>query len=325
MRAIQYLGNNIVSKLRAADVLPVKFEEKMTNAMAIRYSCSSQNCFGRPTLRPLLGIPKLNQKLFGWCSRSWGDESKGGLFSQHLEWRTNGWRDQMRGTEGAPFTHQVRAVEGGGYGGKDGPPGGGAGGGGGDGRNSDDDGHGQGTKSFLSWYLMLLEKFPVTTKAVTSALLTFFGDLFCQFVIEESSKLDAKRIFMFSLLGLVLVGPTLHFWYLSLSKLISGPGAIRASLRLLLDQFLFAPIFIGVFFSSLLTLEGRPAEIPSKLEQEWFASVVANWKLWIPFQFLNFLVVPQQFQVLAANIIALAWNIYLSFASHKKIPSKTGS
>ena len=89
---------------------------------------------------------------------------------------------------------------------------------------------------------------------------------------------------MFTLLGLVLVGPTLHFWYISLSKLVSGSGAYSAGLRLLLDQFLFSPLFIGVFFASFLTLEGRASEILPKLQQDWFASVQANWKIWIPFQ-----------------------------------------
>jgi len=240
----------------------------------------------------------------------------------------------------APWTHlnlqpqghmsmgaKAEAVEGGGYGdtgeggsGGGGPHGNGNGGEGGHDGKMDNDGNG----GLLSWYLMQLEKYPVTTKAMTSALLTFFGDLFCQLVIEKSPKLDVKRLSMFTLLGLVLVGPTLHFWYLSLSKLVSGSGAYSAGLRLLLDQFLFSPLFIGVFFSSLLTLEGRPSEILPKLQQDWFASVLANWKLWIPFQFLNFLVVPQQLQVLVANVIALAWNVYLSFASHSNVaPTKS--
>eukprot|EP00252_Welwitschia_mirabilis_P017092 TRINITY_DN37983_c0_g1_i1.p1 TRINITY_DN37983_c0_g1~~TRINITY_DN37983_c0_g1_i1.p1 ORF type:complete len:300 (+),score=40.47 TRINITY_DN37983_c0_g1_i1:151-1050(+) len=190
----------------------------------------------------------------------------------------------------------------------------------------DDEGEGahdqkNGHDSFLQWYMFLLQKYPVRTKALTSALLNFLGDLFCQLFVEESSKIDMKRISMFTFLGMVLVGPTLHFWYLSLSKLVMGSGALKAGCRLLLDQFMFSPIFIGVFFCSLLTLEGRPSDILPKLRQDWFPSVVANWKLWIPFQFLNFLFVPQQLQVLAANIIALAWNVYLSFSSHRKLHS----
>lgn len=127
---------------------------------------------------------------------------------------------------------------------------------------------------------------------------------------------------MFTFLGLVLVGPTLHYWYLYLSKLVTLPGASGAFLRLLLDQFFFAPIFIGTFLSTLITLEGRPSEVVPKLQQEWFSSVVANWKLWIPFQFLNFRFVPQQFQVLASNFVAVIWNVILSFKAHKEVVAK---
>lgn len=176
--------------------------------------------------------------------------------------------------------------------------------------------------SLLSWYLNLLEKYPVATKAVTSALLTFVGDLICQLAIDQAPSLDIKRTFLFTLLGLVLVGPTLHFWYLYLSKLVTMPGASGAFCRLLVDQFIFAPVFIGVFLSSLLTLEGRPSQIVPKLQQEWFSSVLANWQLWIPFQFFNFRFVPQQFQVLAANVIALIWNVILSFKAHKEVLAK---
>ncbi len=32
--------------------------------------------------------------------------------------------------------------------------------------------------------------------------------------------------------------------------------------------------------------------------QDWKPAVIANWKLWVPFQFINFLAVPQPLQVL---------------------------
>ncbi|KGN59408.1 protein sym-1 [Cucumis sativus] len=182
-----------------------------------------------------------------------------------------------------------------------------------------DSGKGGNNWSFLSWYLTLLAKYPALVKSVTSGILNALGDLICQIVFEEAPSADLRRTFRFSLLGLVLVGPALHFWYLYLSQLVTLPGASGAFVRLLLDQFIFTPVFIGVFLSGLLTLEGRPSDIIPKLQQEWFSSVVANWKLWIPFQFLNFRFVPQQFQVLAANILALAWNVILSFKAHKEI------
>ncbi|GAB4843990.1 hypothetical protein Ancab_013954 [Ancistrocladus abbreviatus] len=215
---------------------------------------------------------------------------------------------------------RVSAVSGSGSGGSS-SNGGSGHGGSGEGGPGRDGGSNSGW-SLFSWYLDLLGRFPVMTKAVTSALLTFIGDLICQVAIDQVPSLDYKRTFLFTLLGLVLVGPTLHFWYLYLSKLVMVPGASGAVLRLLLDQFIFSPIFIGVFLSTLIVLEGRPSEVVPKLQQEWFSSVIANWQLWIPFQFLNFRFVPQQFQVLAANFVALIWNVILSFKAHKEILPK---
>ncbi|XP_052135423.1 uncharacterized protein LOC127754007 isoform X2 [Oryza glaberrima] len=90
----------------------------------------------------------------------------------------------------------------------------------------------------LAWYLLALDKHPITTKAVTSAVLTLTGDLICQLAIDKVPKLDLKRTFVFTFLGLVLVGPTLHVWYLYLSKLVTINGASGAIARLLLDQIL---------------------------------------------------------------------------------------
>lgn len=78
--------------------------------------------------------------------------------------------------------------------------------------------------------------------------------------------------------------------------------------------------FVGrVIFHFILFLK---TFILTLILQEWFSAVLANWKLWIPFQFLNFRFVPQQFQVLAANFIALIWNVFLSFIAHKEILQK---
>jgi hypothetical protein len=47
-------------------------------------------------------------------------------------------------------------------------------------------------------------------------------------------------------------------WYSTLGKLVSATGTMGAAQRLILDQALFAPAFVALFFGSLLTLEGRP-------------------------------------------------------------------
>ncbi|CAH9050250.1 unnamed protein product [Cuscuta europaea] len=188
--------------------------------------------------------------------------------------------------------------------------------------SSGDGGGSESTWSFLTWYLSLLEKYPVWTKAISSALLNCIGDFICQFLTDHKQSFDGMRTFRFTFLGLVLVGPSLHIWYLYLSRLVTTAGASGAFLRLLLDQLIFAPFFIGVFLSTLATLEGQPSHVIPKLQQVWSSAVLANWQLWIPFQFFNFRFVPQQFQVLAANFISLIWNMILSYKAHNDIVVK---
>ena len=96
--------------------------------------------------------------------------------------------------------------------------------------------------------------------------------------------------------------------------------SLGAGVRLGLDQLAFAPVFLATFLSALFAIEGNTDKLPNKLKQDLFPTVVANWKIWVPFQFLNFRFVPANLQVGAANVIALAWNVYLSWASHKKVP-----
>ena len=160
-------------------------------------------------------------------------------------------------------------------------------------------------------------------QAATTAVLNFLGDAFCQWQLTEpGTPFDPLRALRFTVLGGLLVGPALHLWYLNLSKIIAAcglTGNAAAAGSLLLDQGVWAPFFVGTFFCALLTVEGPPELIVPKLKQDLVPAVKTNWIIWVPFQFFNFRYVPQNFQVLAANVIALVWNTYLSWASHRTV------
>lgn len=88
--------------------------------------------------------------------------------------------------------------------------------------------------------------------------------------------------------------------------------------RLALDQLVFAPTFLSVFFSLLLTLEGEADKVPEKLAQDWWPAVKANWVVWVPAQLINFRFVPGSLQVLFSNVVGLFWNMYMSLVSHSE-------
>merc|ERR1712238_250923 len=77
------------------------------------------------------------------------------------------------------------------------------------------------------------------------------------------------------------------------------------------------PVFFVIWLTGFWGMErkGDTSEIKNDLRVALPDVLVANWILWIPCQYLNFYAVPIKFQVLFTNVIELAWNAYLSFAT----------
>lgn len=164
-------------------------------------------------------------------------------------------------------------------------------------------------------------------------------------IMQEANNCE---LYKSTFLGLVLVGPTLHFWYGYLARKYAENTFHNVLRRLVLDQFAFTPVFITVFMSSVLLLDGRPenvrkhphplimpctemkcsililchAQIPDKLSSEFSTVLMANYSVWVPAMFLNFKFIPPHFQVLFSNSIGYLWNVYLSFASHRNLAEK---
>lgn len=211
-----------------------------------------------------------------------------------------------------------------GIGGGNGGGGGGGGGGGAGGSNSGS----SGDNSFLSFlsglwpaYLSLLASQPLATKSATAAVLNAAGDASAQLLIEKKkglSELDWARLGRFALLGAALVGPALHWWYGTLSRVVTLQGTAGALTRLGLDQLAFGPVFIGSFLAALGLLEGKSVpQVKQRLRDDLPTTVCSNWILWVPANFVNFRFVPVPLQVAFSNFVALFWNTYVSFVSNR--------
>lgn len=130
--------------------------------------------------------------------------------------------------------------------------------------------------------------------------------------------LDVERMGRFFVLGAFWVAPVTHFWYNTLSTRIV-PGArtrLKIAQRLIIDQFVMAPPFVCSFLAGLWMLEGQSFDnIVKSLQDVALDTIQANWTLWIPAQVINFSFVPLNYQVLYSNIVALLWNVYISYVS----------
>ncbi|GMI30434.1 hypothetical protein TeGR_g14069 [Tetraparma gracilis] len=178
----------------------------------------------------------------------------------------------------------------------------------------------------LAWYMRKLESHPVLTKSLTSGVIAGSGDVFCQLLVHRNARpaaggagfaLDSRRAARFAFLGLALIGPVSHLWYGFVMRLLPGGGLRVNAQRVLLDQGLFANLFIPTMFTSSKLLEGHSLETAVRdLKASYFDIYTSNLLLWPAAMAFNFSMVPPQFQVLFSNAVGLVWNSYLSFMAN---------
>lgn len=177
----------------------------------------------------------------------------------------------------------------------------------------------EGPKTFLSGvvkaYNEALTEHPVATKALTSLIGFFLGDVAAQ-TLNSGVAFDVYRCVRLSLYGVLLDGPIGHFFYKFLDTRIrpdDPKGAQAVITKTAIDQLLWAPAMTVVFLAFLTTLEGHPEAIMSVVQAKLIPIYLANLGIWPLWHIINFRYVAPEQRVLFNNIVAVAWTTYLSY------------
>lgn len=105
-----------------------------------------------------------------------------------------------------------------------------------------------------------------------------------------------------------IFGPTATKWFDFLVRRVNLPsknGTIVA--RVACDQFLFAPVNMALFLSSMAYMEGNsPVQ---RLKDAYLPGYQKNLMIWPFVQFTNFKYVPAEMRVLVVNIISLGMSL----------------
>jgi protein Mpv17 len=134
------------------------------------------------------------------------------------------------------------------------------------------------------------------------------GDFIAQTM--ENSR-DLKRSARFFVFGSVFVGPSLAIWYRLLNKLPKTNTGLFS--KVALDQFVWSPVGIAFFFGMQGALQGISVdESFQKLKLVYWDVLKTNWTVWPAIQFINFYMVPVNYQSVVVNTVAIGWNAYLS-------------
>ncbi|CAB4431147.1 hypothetical protein RhiirA5_393635 [Rhizophagus irregularis] len=201
------------------------------------------------------------------------------------------------------------------------------------------------------FYSTNYQNHPSITLAFTNAGLAITSDSLAQSISLLRSKNDSSNLssqqFDFSRLGRFTIygfsiAPLVNKWFTFLDKKYpfntdvkaQQPPLIKQNVlfnknnlikqnqmifkRVLLDQFLFAPFGLCLFFGGISVLEGRNFEgIKEKFDETYISALKMNYTIWPIVQFVNFRFLPLKYRVPFVSSVGVLWNAYLSLLNSK--------
>ena len=164
-----------------------------------------------------------------------------------------------------------------------------------------------------------LEERPLATKALTSFIGFAIGDVLAQvFVTPSPSGFDYYRLFRLASFGLLLHGPSSHWFYGLLDGLLPSTSSHIVILKVLIDQTIWTCCFSVLFFSYTGALEMRGLRhVWRKVRRETLTQMTGSWTVWPLAHTVNFRFVPSSQRVLFINCVQIGYNVFLSIIANR--------
>ncbi|OLL24563.1 Protein sym1 [Neolecta irregularis DAH-3] len=116
--------------------------------------------------------------------------------------------------------------------------------------------------------------------------------------------------------------PILYNWFGFLDRTFPVPqgtlsgGFGKVLMRVGVDQCIFAPIGLCVFFTFMGLSEGHGISgVKRKLNDGYSRALGSNFVVWPAVQFINFKVMPLRFQIPFVSTVGIFWTMYLSLTN----------
>jgi len=162
-----------------------------------------------------------------------------------------------------------------------------------------------------------LDKKPLTTKALTSLVGWALGDFLAQ-VFITGGPFDWKRFLTLSAFGFLYHGPSGHYFYNWLDSVIEGNEGPQVAAKVAIDQIIWCPIFMTVFFTYLGLVNGDSfSAIGNKIRNDLLTACQGSWKVWPIVHAVNFKFISTKHRLVFINGVQVAFNMFLSLLGTK--------
>lgn len=131
--------------------------------------------------------------------------------------------------------------------------------------------------------------------------------------IPELTYFQFNRLAGFMVWGFVMAFAQC-WWYKFLQIYAKDPKFIEVLRKVLTDQLFYSPISLFCFFTygTMILENGSWDDTKDKLNKIYLKTLIINYTVWFPVQFINFLIVPRSLQVPFSSSISVLWNCFLS-------------
>ncbi|KAJ4701640.1 PXMP2/4 family protein 4 [Melia azedarach] len=197
---------------------------------------------------------------------------------------------------------------------------------------------------FMGRYLGKLHSRPLITKSITSSLIYVAADLTSQIrtlsylrnssVITvtshihvkdgDQSSIDSMRMLCIAAYGMLMLGPSQHLWFNSVSKVLPKQDVLTTLKKLFIGQAVYGPSITSIFFSYNAALQGENAgEIIARLKHDLLPTLVRSLLFWPISNFFTYKFTPAYLQPLVNSSCSYVWTIYLTYmASLEKVETE---
>ncbi|PNX78396.1 PXMP2/4 family protein 4-like, partial [Trifolium pratense] len=131
---------------------------------------------------------------------------------------------------------------------------------------------------------------------------------------QSSKSLDFIRTLRMAGYGMIILGPTLHFWFNFVSKLFPGRDLFSTLKKMVMGQSIYGPAMTVIFFSLNAALQGEnDKEIVARLKRDLVPTLLNGVMYWPICDFITFRFIPVHLQPLVSNSFSYLWTIYMTY------------
>lgn len=185
----------------------------------------------------------------------------------------------------------------------------------------------QAPTGLIAFCTRALTEYPLRTNALVAGSLGAAGDAaaqLCEYYLGIMSPgkttYNWPRTVNMAVFG-VVAGPVFSLWYRGLDKAAKAVALRyepRLAIKIIADNLLAAPMMLHLYYGLMGALEGRSwDEIVENARSSFYKAWGLGVSVWIPFQFLNFHVMPVFLQPVVIATFDVVYKMGLSLLNHK--------